>query len=151
MNTNYESLFERLDALCEGETDPIALMATISCELYHAFNLFNWVGFYRNMDGSTLKIGPYQGTHGCLVIPFTRGVCGACARTEEIQHVPDVNAAADHIACSCSTQSELVLPIFDTNNRLIAVLDIDSNTLDAFTETDRQELPKLNRYFGGAL
>ena len=147
MRADYETLFERLDALCAGETDEIALMATISCELYQAFDRFNWVGFYRNMDDSTLKIGPYQGTHGCLTIPFTRGVCGACARERKLQHVPDVHAAADHIACSSSTLSELVIPLFDNADRLIGVLDIDSDTLDAFSATDLEELPKINRYF----
>lgn len=143
----YQNLFGALDALCAGETDEIALMATISCELYHAFEHFNWVGFYRNVDDKTLKIGPYQGTHGCLVIPFSKGVCGACAREQKLQHVPDVDAVADHIACSSTTRSELVIPIFSASGNLTCVLDIDSNTLDAFEPVDLAELPKINRYF----
>ncbi len=145
--TTYDQFFSRLDALCAGESDEIALMATISCELNQAFDRFNWVGFYRNLDDTTLKIGPYQGTHGCLSIPFSKGVCGACARTKELQHVPDVDAVADHIACSSTTRSELVIPIISSTDTLIGVLDIDSDTLDAFNATDLAELPKINRYF----
>ena len=76
----YDRLFETLDPLCEGETDRIALMATIVCELHRTFELFDWVGFYRNVGGEVLKIGPYQGAHGCLTIDFSRGICGRCAR-----------------------------------------------------------------------
>lgn len=143
----YEQMFAGLDALCADEPDVIARMATIACELYHAFEYFDWVGFYRNMDGEFLKIGPYQGTHGCLVIPFSKGVCGACARERAMQHVPDVDAVADHIACSSTTRSEVVIPMITESSELVGVLDIDSNTLDAFDEIDLRELPKINRYF----
>ncbi|WP_372846605.1 GAF domain-containing protein [Pontiella sp.] len=145
--TVYEQLFSGLDALCADEPDVIARMATIACELYHAFDHFDWVGFYRNIDGQCLKIGPYQGSHGCLVIPFTKGVCGACARERRLQHVPDVDAVADHIACSSTTRSEVVVPMITETGELVGVLDIDSNTLDAFDAIDLQELPKINRYF----
>ncbi|VGO11722.1 Free methionine-R-sulfoxide reductase [Pontiella desulfatans] len=143
----YEQLFGGLDALCGDEPDAIARMATIACELNHAFDHFDWVGFYRNMGDDTLKIGPYQGTHGCLSIPFSKGVCGKCAREMKIQHVPDVDAIADHIACSSTTRSEVVIPMVTATGELVGVLDIDSNTLDAFDETDLRELPKINRYF----
>jgi GAF domain-containing protein len=143
----YEQLFSGLDALCADEPDVIARMATIACELYHAFDYFDWVGFYRNIDGQTLKIGPYQGSHGCLVIPFTKGVCGACARERKTQHVPDVDAVADHIACSSTTRSEVVVPMITHTGELVGVLDVDSNTLDAFDAIDLQELLKINRYF----
>lgn len=128
-----------ITALIEGEDDAISKMATIACELYQNFDHFNWVGFYRNVGNDTLKIGPYQGGHGCLVIPFSKGVCGAAARTETTQLVPDVNAIADHIACSSTTQSELVLPVLQ-DGKLIAVLDVDSDTLDAFTKEDQEVL-----------
>ncbi|NBX41892.1 MAG: GAF domain-containing protein [Rhodobacteraceae bacterium] len=140
---DYPTLAATIDSLTHGETDQIALMATIACEVYHADARFDWVGFYRVTAPETLKIGPYQGRHGCLVIPFSRGVCGACARSRAPQLVADVNAFPDHIACSSSTLSELVLPVFDAEGVLIAVFDIDSDQADAFTETDVQELTKI--------
>lgn len=143
----YRELFKTLDALCDGETDQITIMATIACELYNASNLFNWVGFYRNVGNEVLKIGPYQGSHGCLTIPFRRGVCGKCAREKSIQSVPDVSQVQDHIACSSTTKSELVIPILSASNDLIAVLDIDSDTCNAFSTTDEQQLAGINRYF----
>jgi GAF domain-containing protein len=126
-------------ALIEGEDDAIAKMATIACELYGHFDHFDWVGFYRNVGNDTLKIGPYQGGHGCLVIPFSRGVCGAAARSGSTQLVPDVNAIPDHIACAASTQSEIVVPVWQ-DGKLIAVLDIDSDTLNAFSIADQKAL-----------
>ena len=140
---DYPTLAATIDSLTHGETEQIALMATIACEVYHADARFYWVGFYRVTAPETLKIGPYQGGHGCLVIPFSRGVCGACARSRAPQLVADVNAFPDHIACSSSTLSELVLPVFDAEGALIAVFDIDSDQADAFTETDVQELTKI--------
>ena len=140
---DYPTLAATIDSLTHGETDQITLMATIACEVYHADARFDWVGFYRVTAPETLKIGPYQGGHGCLVIPFSRGVCGACARSRAPQLVADVNAFPDHIACSSSTLSELVLPVFDAEGALIAVFDIDSDQADAFTETDVQELTKI--------
>ena len=140
---DYPTLAATIDSLTHGETDQIALMATIACEVYHADARFDWVGFYRVTAPETLKIGPYQGGHGCLVIPFSRGVCGACARSRAPQFVADVNAFPDHIACSSNTLSELVLPVFDAEGALIAVFDIDSDQADAFTETDVQELTKI--------
>jgi len=87
----YKDVAARIRSLCQGEHDPISLMATMACELYHSFDHFDWVGFYRNVGDETLKIGPYQGGHGCLVIPFARGVCGACATKGETIIVPDVD------------------------------------------------------------
>ena len=136
-------LIERVLAISEGESDPISLMATTACELFHGDDRFDWVGFYRNVGNETLKIGPYQGGHGCLVIPFSRGVCGACARTGETQLVPDVDAFPGHIACASSTRSELVLPVWDAAGGLIAVLDLDSDQPDAFTQEDADTLQAL--------
>lgn len=143
----YERLFQSLDALCEGEDDAIALMATIACELYAAFDKFNWVGFYRNVGDQVLKIGPYQGSHGCLQIPFSKGVCGKCARERAPQNVPDVSQMPDHIACSGTTKSELVVPILGHHRDLIAVLDIDSDTIAAFDAVDETHLSLINKYF----
>ena len=141
--SQYDDIAARIRALCEGETDEVALMATLACEIHHADARFDWTGFYRVTAPELLKIGPYQGGHGCLVIPFSRGVCGAAARTGEVQLVPDVDAFADHIACSSTTRSELVLPVWNGAGTLLGVLDLDSNTEAAFTETDVRELAAI--------
>ncbi|MAO91823.1 MAG: diguanylate cyclase [Rhodospirillaceae bacterium] len=141
----YKDLNARVLAIADGETDLISLMATTVCELYHADDRFDWVGFYRNVGDNMLKIGPYQGGHGCLVIPFSRGVCGACATTGQVQMVPDVDAFPDHIACASSTRSELVLPVWNAKGELIAVLDIDSDQPDAFDVEDIASLETLMR------
>ncbi len=147
----YDKLFETLDLLCEGEGDQIALMATIVCELHSAFDMFDWVGFYRNIGDETLKIGPYQGAHGCLTIDFARGICGRCAREKTVQNIPDVEAETDHIACSATTRSEIVLPILDADGELVAVLDIDSNTPSAFDQVDESNLSRIGEYFRNSL
>lgn len=146
--TQYDQLFERLDALCDGESDVITLMATIVCELNLSFEQFHWVGFYRNLGNRTLKVGPYQGGHGCLVIPFDQGVCGKCAATETVQNVPDVAALPYHIACASTTRSELVVPVHDANRKLLAVLDIDSDLPAAFDDVDERNLARIASYFG---
>lgn len=143
---DYPALAAAIDALTHGETDAVALMATVACEVHHSDDRFDWTGFYRVTEPGVLKIGPYQGGHGCLVIPFERGVCGACARTQSVQLVPDVEAFPGHIACSSSTKSELVLPVFDGAGRLIGVFDIDSDQPDAFTETDAAELAAILKH-----
>jgi len=143
MTVNYDTLQQTIAALTEGEDDQIALMATVACEVHHADNRFDWTGFYRVTGPEMLKIGPYQGGHGCLVIPFSRGVCGAAARTGKVQLIPDVNAFPDHIACASSTQSELVLPVYDSQGVLIAVFDIDSDQPDIFTQTDATRLQEI--------
>ena len=140
---DYTALSHRIAALCEHETDEIALMATIACEVHHSDDRFDWTGFYRVTEPQMLKIGPYQGGHGCLVIPFSRGVCGAAARSQEIQIIADVEAFEDHIACSSSTKSELVIPITNGQGALIAVFDIDSNQPAAFTPEDAKHLQKI--------
>ena len=140
MRADYEDLRRRIQALTEGEDDPVALMATVACELHHADDRFDWTGFYRVVGPGLLKIGPYQGGHGCLVIPFDQGVCGAAARTGEVQLVPDVEAFPGHIACSSSTRSEIVLPVRNGGGGLLGVLDIDSNRPAAFDESDAKAL-----------
>ena len=140
---DYPYLTKVISNLTQGETDPVALMATLACEIHHADDRFHWTGFYRVVAPKLMKIGPYQGGHGCLVIPFSRGVCGAAARSGQALIVPDVNAFADHIACSSSTQSELVIPFYNKNEELLGVLDIDSDFKDAFTEEDAEALDAL--------
>lgn len=141
--TDYPALAARIAALTDGETDEVALMATLACELHHSDDRFDWTGFYCVVGPELLKIGPYQGGHGCLVIPFSRGVCGAAARTRQIQLVPDVDAFPGHIACASSTRSEIVLPVIGMNGRLIGVLDIDSDQPDAFTNHDAERLSAI--------
>ncbi len=143
MTADYDTLAKTIAALTDGETDPVALMATVTCEVHHADDRFDWTGFYRVTEPGVLKIGPYQGGHGCLVIPFSRGVCGAAARTGKVQLVPDVDAFDGHIACASSTRSELVLPVRDGAGRIIAVFDIDSNQPDAFTQADADALSQI--------
>lgn len=140
MKVDYRALAQTVAALTIGETDAVALMATVACEVHHADARFDWTGFYRVVSPGLLKIGPYQGGHGCLVIPFERGVCGAAARTGQVQLVPDVAAFAGHIACSGSTRSEIVLPVRDACGALIAVFDIDSDQPAAFTPEDAEGL-----------
>jgi len=140
---DYSQLAKTITSLTEGETDEVALMATVVCELFHSDDRFDWVGFYRVTDPDILKIGPYQGGHGCLVIPFSRGVCGKVARTGIAEIVDDVEVFSDHIACSSSTISEIVLPVVDKSNRLIAVLDIDSDEKAAFSKDDETGLGEI--------
>jgi GAF domain-containing protein len=143
MRVDYDLLEKTVASLADGEDDEVALMATLACEIHHADDRFDWTGFYRVTGPDVLKIGPYQGGHGCLVIPFDKGVCGAAARTGETQLVDDVEAFPGHIACASSTRSEIVLPVCDHAGRLIAVLDIDSDQPAAFTEADALGLARI--------
>ncbi|SLN35792.1 GAF domain-containing protein [Pseudooctadecabacter jejudonensis] len=140
---DYDLLAKTIRSLTEGEEDTVALMATVTCEVHHADDRFDWTGFYRVTGPQMLKIGPYQGGHGCLQIPFARGVCGAAARTGQVQLVPDVEAFEGHIACASSTRSELVLPVFNAQDQVIAVFDIDSDQPDAFTQADADALEAI--------
>lgn len=145
MPVNYGELTRTIAALTRDETDEIALMATVVCEVHHADDRFDWTGFYRVVAPDLLKIGPYQGGHGCLVIPFSRGVCGAAARSGETQIVVDVDAFPGHIACASSTRSELVLPVHNKAGDLIAVFDIDSDLPAAFTAADAEAMERILR------
>jgi GAF domain-containing protein len=149
----YERVRASIDSLLEGEDDWVAAMATVACELHAAFDAYDWTGFYRAVSRGLLVVGPYQGGHGCLRIPFDRGVCGAAARTRRTQLVPDVREVADHIACSSSTRSEIVVPVLTSDGRVLAVLDVDSDSLAAFDDVDREALESicevLGRRFGG--
>jgi L-methionine (R)-S-oxide reductase len=139
----YDLTLRRIGDLIAGEDDPITVMATVACELHHSFDYFDWTGFYRVVSPGLLKVGPYQGAHGCLRISFDRGVCGAAARTRTTQVVPDVRQFPGYIACSGSSRSEIVVPVIAPNGALIAVLDIDSDLLDAFDELDKENLEKV--------
>ena len=143
MSVNYTTLAKTIDALTKGEDDEVALMATVACEVHFCDDRFDWTGFYRVTAPDLLKIGPYQGGHGCLQIPFSRGVCGAAARTGKVQLVADVHSVADHIACAATTRSELVLPLRNGAGTLIGVFDIDSNLPNAFSQQDASALAAI--------
>ena len=141
----YAKVEARIDALLANETDFVAAMATVACELHQSFSHYHWTGFYRTLGScGTLVIGPYQGTHGCLRIPKGKGVCGACALTKKTQLVPDVNEFPGHIACSSTTKSEIVVPLTNASGEIVAVLDVDSNDYDAFhADTDQASLERI--------
>lgn len=139
----YREVGKRISALIEGECDEVAIEATVVCELHHALPHFHWTGFYRVVEPGLLKIGPYQGGHGCLTIPFERGVCGAAARDGKLVRVDDVEHFPGHIACSSTTRSEIVVPVFDRKGTLRAVLDVDSDWPAAFDDVDERELTAI--------
>ncbi len=144
----YGEVRAAIASLLDDEDDWVAAMASVVCELHHAFAYFDWTGFYRAVEPEVLIVGPYQGGHGCLRIPFGRGVCGAAAHTRETQVVPDVEAFSGHIACSSTTRSEIVVPVVTQGGALLAVLDIDSNDPSAFLEVDRQNLEAIAQNLG---
>jgi L-methionine (R)-S-oxide reductase len=126
-----------------GETlDDIALMSTITSVLANRFPHFLWTGFYR-VCGDRLIVGPYIGTVGCLQIEFGQGVCGTAAQRRQTVIVPDVNQFPGHIACDPNSKSEIVVPVFGPDGSLIAVLDVDSDQLNAFDEEDARGLERI--------
>ncbi len=133
----------QIRAALEGEGDAVAIEATLACLLWETLVQTNWCGFYRRVGPTMLAVGPYQGTMGCLRIDFARGVCGACARTREVQLVPDVHAFPGHIACDDRTRSELVIPIIAADGEVKGVLDLDSPHLDAFSREEADLLRAL--------
>jgi GAF domain-containing protein len=136
VNMPHDEVRLRIAGLLKGEDDWVTAMATVVCELHHAFDHFHWTGFYRTVRPEHLKVGPYQGGHGCLDIPFDLGICGAAARTATTQDVPNVHVRPEHIACSSSTNSEVVVPVIAPSGQVIAVLDVDSDDLAAFEAND---------------
>lgn len=143
---SYKLVAEQIAAVLDGEPNVIARMATVSCLLSQAFpETFFWTGFYVVAPDAPneLVVGPYQGTLGCLRIAFGRGVCGVAAQTGETQVVEDVHAIENHIACDSQTNSEIVVPVYDQANALIAVLDVDSTQLSAFDSIDKKWLEKI--------
>lgn len=141
----YAEAAREIAAVIEGETNLVARMATVSNMLHHAFDHFFWTGFYvvDPEKPGELVIGPYQGTLGCLRIPFGKGVCGAAAATGETQVVEDVHAFPGHIACDARSESEIVVPVFDRSGALIAVFDVDSDRKAMFDGTDKKYLEKI--------
>lgn len=132
-------------AVLDGEANLIARMATLSNILHHAFDHYFWTGFYLvdPEKPTELVIGPYQGTLGCLRIPFSKGVCGACASRRETIIVDDVHEFPGHIACDSRSESEIVVPVFDRASRLIAVFDVDSDRKALFDADDKAGLEAI--------
>lgn len=143
----YAEAAKEIAAVLDGETNLTARMATVSNILHHAFEHFFWTGFYvvDPQKPDELVVGPYQGSMGCLRIPFGKGVCGTAAAARETQIVEDVHAFPGHIACDARSESEIVVPVFDKDANLIAVLDIDSDRKAMFDETDREGLERILR------
>ena len=138
----YRQASEALGNLLEGIDDPIAAMATISSVLHHGFG-FLWTGFYRVVTPTMLRVGPYQGTIGCMDIAFGRGVCGTAAASRRTVIVPDVNRFPGHIACDARARSEIVVPVINASGALTAVLDIDSESVATFDDDDAQGLEDI--------
>ena len=136
----YQSLLPQIQALVEGETDTIAMMANVAAALHQAF-CFWWTGFYR-VIGNELVLGPFQGPVACMHIPFGRGVCGAAWQRQETMIVPNVHQFAGHIACSSESKSEIVVPVF-RDGQVIAVLDIDSAEYNTFDAIDKEYLEQM--------
>jgi GAF domain-containing protein len=136
--TVYAELAPQIRSLIELETDLIANLANVTAVLKEAFGFF-WVGFYIVREDQ-LVLGPFQGSLACTRIDFEKGVCGHCYTTRETVIVPDVEEFPGHIACSSASRSEIVLPIFDRNGEVFGVLDVDSDKLNDFTETDAKGL-----------
>ncbi|HEX5971839.1 MAG TPA: GAF domain-containing protein [Gemmatimonadaceae bacterium] len=143
----YRQLDEHIRAVLAGMRDDVAAMATISALIHHAFGHL-WTGFYRVVaPGDLLRVGPYQGTLGCLEIRIGRGVCGTAAAEHRTVIVPDVQAFPGHITCDARSRSEIVVPVTGRSGALIAVLDIDSDQVATFDEEDRQGLERIVRWF----
>lgn len=143
----YRQLLDHLDHVLDGIDDVHAGMATIAALVHHGFGHL-WTGFYRVVaPGALLRVGPYQGTLGCLEIRFGRGVCGTAAARRETVVVPDVHAFPGHIACDGRSRSEIVVPVFDAARELIAVFDVDSDRLSAFDDRDRRGLERVLAWF----
>ena len=140
----YETLAPQLIALTEGETDNVANQANIVAALEQTFGFF-WVGFYRVID-EELVLGPFQGPIACTRIRFGKGVCGTAWKEKRTVIVPDVDQFPGHIACSSASRSEIVVPVL-RDDQVVAVLDIDSDQLNSFDETDQEELERIMKVF----
>lgn len=137
----YEALFPQIKALIGDETDDIANMANIAAALKEVFGFF-WVGFYIVKENQ-LVLGPFQGPIACTRIAFNRGVCGHCYTTRQTVIVPDVEQFPGHIACSSASKSEIVVPVFSSDGSIKAVLDVDSDKLNDFSEIDKAFLVQV--------
>ena len=136
----YALLHKQIASVVKGESDTIAIMANVAAMIHHTFG-FWWTGFYRVIDNE-LILGPFQGPLACSRIAYGKGVCGTAWREKRTQVVPDVELFPGHIACSSASKSEIVVPLFK-ENEVIAVLDIDSEELATFDDTDKLWLERI--------
>ena len=139
--TMYSDLASALEGLVAGEPDPIANMANAAALIFETLPDVNWVGFYRNVDDE-LILGPFQGRPACIRMTFDQGVCGAAAKTRQVQRIEDVHLFPGHIACDSASNSEIVVPII-RDGELLGVLDIDSPKKARFTEEDEAGIVKV--------
>ena len=137
----YKLLVSQVASLIDGESDQIAVMANVSAAIHQSMG-FWWTGFYR-VIGDELVLGPFQGPVACMHIPYGKGVCGTAWQRAATVIVPDVEQFPGHIACSSESRSEIVVPVFGHNEKVIAVLDIDSTQLSTFDDTDRHYLEQI--------
>ncbi len=144
----YPELYAYIVTTLAGIDDDIAGMATISAMIHHSLR-YLWTGFYRVVEPNLLRVGPYQGSLGCLEIPFGKGVCGTAAAERRTIIVPDVSRFPGHIACDARAKSEVVVPVFDRSGALIGVLDVDSQRTGAFDQADADGLQRIVRWFAG--
>ena len=145
----YTLLKQQIAALIEGETDAVAVMANVAAAIHEAMG-FWWTGFYLEKNG-VLTLGPFQGPVACYRIPHGKGVCGTAYDRRETVVVPDVEQFPGHIACSSASRSEIVVPIFAQDQRVLGVLDIDSRELNTFDDTDRRHLETIVEMFAELL
>ena len=138
----YKLALKLVDSLLENESNMILKMSTINCILQENLPYYFWTGFYIVDDGE-LIVGPYQGTLGCLHISFGEGVCGTAAQERKTLIVKDVHKFPGHIACDSRSASEMVVPVFDKEKKLLAVFDVDSAEIGSFDEIDKEYLEKM--------
>jgi L-methionine (R)-S-oxide reductase len=138
----YDRIYAQLEGLLRPHDNQIAAMATIASVLHHKFDYFFWTGFYL-LTGGELIVGPYQGSVACIKLKKDTGVCWAGINTKETLIVPDVHQFPGHIACDSRSNSEIVVPLKDKNGTIIGVLDVDSQALNSFDETDKEGLERI--------
>ena len=145
----YDRIAAQLAELFEKDLDPVARMATVAALLHHKMPHFFWTGFYRLRAGA-LVVGPYQGPLACAVLPGPAGACWTTLRRGETLLIPDVAEFAGHVACDARSKSEVVVPVRDAGGQVVAVLDVDSDRADAFSEVDVEGLERVaGMVFGG--
>ena len=145
----YELLLQQVESLIAGETNKVGVLANVSAAIHEAMGFF-WTGFYLVNDNE-LILGPFQGSVACYHIPYNKGVCGTAWARRQTVVVPDVEEFPGHIACSSLSRSEIVVPVFNASNEVVAVLDIDSKELATFDEVDQNYLERIVRIVSRAV
>jgi L-methionine (R)-S-oxide reductase len=142
----YDEIKRNAEAILEGVSDETVAMATIVALIHHSLG-FLWTGFYRVTSPATLQVGPYQGSLGCIEISFGKGVCGTAAAMKTTLIVPDVDRFPGHISCDARSRSEIVVPVLNRTGDLVAVLDVDAEIPNAFSDDDRAGLEEIVVWF----